>query len=346
MSTSRFHPTPLQGPAIGYGSVLEHLFRLYRTMKKQEKYCAAELPALLASIIPADQFSFSVKDLNRTTKYYQLALNLVCNNIYELTGHRLTAQEHKSILLLSIFCPLFDDLFDDHLLEYAQIKSLINDPENYTPFDTTDRIVHCLYLQLLQLVPRPQQFKELLQQVGYWEQESLKQYNNAIGEEELMEITYQKSFYSVLFCCSVLKHLPDTTFNKIILPLSGLMQLTNDCFDVWKDGQQGLYTIPNRYRDYRKLEALFLSEVSSINTQVAQLAYLKKNKISFLIRTHTLHAMGWMSLQQLKSVGDKPIQELSRKELVCDLDSLQQQIRWVKHLKQLCNQQNSSLKSN
>lgn len=335
--TSRSLPTPVQSPAIGYGSVFRYLFRLYSQMKKQEKYCAEQIPLLLASIIPPDQFSFSAKDIKRSTKYYQLALNLVCNNIYLLTGQRLTAEEHKSILLLSIFCPLFDDLFDDNLLEYAEIKSLISNPENYSPSNATDRIVHRLCLQLLQLVPQPQQFKTLLQEVGHWEQLSLKQFDDTLSEEELMQITYNKSYYSVLFCCAVLKHTPDAAIEKIILPVSGLMQLTNDCFDVWKDTQRGLYTIPNLYRDYGKLEDLFLSEINSINKQVAKLPYDPKNKIHFLIITHTLHAMGWMSLQQLKAVGNKPLNELSRKDLVCDLDSIPQQIRWVKHLRKLCN---------
>ncbi len=50
------------------------------------------------------------------------------------------------------------------------------------------------------------------------------------------------------------------------------------------------------------------SEIASINHQVSLLAYPEKNRKNFLIRVHSLHAMGWISLQQLKVVAaGKPL---------------------------------------
>jgi hypothetical protein len=307
-------------------------------MKQQEQYCKEQIPVLIAAIIPPEQFSFSSKDIQRITKYYQLALNLVCNNLYLLMGHRLSQEEERSILLLSIFAPLFDNLFDEQLLEYHQIEELILHPETYTPANTTDHIVHRLYLQLLEKLPERQVFIQSLQEVGYWEQESLKQFNRDIGEEELTSITYNKSYYSILLFCAVLKQYPGKEIQNVLYPVSGLMQLTNDVFDVWKDTQQGLYTIPTLFRNYVKLENIFLDEISTINHQVSLLPYPKKNRKNFLIRVHALHAMGWISLQQLKVVASsKPLTELSRKELVCDMDSWRQQLKWLKAVRRLCN---------
>ncbi|MBO9633104.1 MAG: class 1 isoprenoid biosynthesis enzyme [Chitinophagaceae bacterium] len=323
---------------ISLFSVIRHLYSLYAQMKKQEKDCKERIPAVIAGIIPPEEFSFSPKEIQRITKYYQLALNLVCDNIYLLTGKKLSDTEHKSILQLSIFVPLIDDLFDEGLLPCEQIMTLISEPEKYTPVHNTDRIAHRLYCQLLDLVPHRERFIRNLTEGVYWENESLKQFDKHIGEEELMRITYNKSYYSILLFCSVLNHYPCEATEAVLYPVSGLMQLTNDVFDVWKDTQKGLYTIPNLYADFGKLESLFLDEISAINTRISSMGYPEKNRKAYLIRTHTLHAMGWMSLQQLKAVAsEKPLRELSRKELVCDLDNIPQQIRWVKHVRQLCN---------
>jgi hypothetical protein len=325
-------------PNISMLTVVRHLLGLHAHMKQQEQYCKEQIPVLIAAIIPPEQFSFSSKDIQRITKYYQLALNLVCNNLYLLMDHRLSQEEEKSILLLSIFAPLFDNLFDEQLLEYHQIEELILHPETYTPANTTDHIVHRLYLQLLEQLPERQVFIQSLQEVGYWEQESLKQFNRDIGEEELTSITYNKSYYSILLFCAVLKKYPGKEIQNVLYPVSGLMQLTNDVFDVWKDTQQGLYTIPTLFRNYVKLENIFLDEIFTINHQVSLLPYPKKNRKNFLIRVHALHAMGWLSLQQLKVVASsKPLTELSRKELVCDMDNWRQQLKWLKAVRRLCN---------
>lgn len=335
MKTTRTGPIH---PGISLLSVVRHLFSLYADMKRQERNCKEQIPALIATIVPADQFSFSAKDIQRITKYYQLAFNLVCNNVYLLKKNSISATEHKTILLLSIFVPLIDDLFDDQLLQYEQIRELISEPEKYTASNNVDRIAHQLYLQILELVPDKDRFVRNLKLGVHWEKESLKQFDKHISEEELTSITYNKSYYSILLFCSVLQEYPCAATEAILYPVSGLMQLTNDVFDVWKDTQKGLYTIPNLYADFGKLEALFLQEISDINSRISELDYPEKNRKEFLIRTHTLHAMGWMSLQQLKTVAaEKPLNELSRKELVCDLDSLPQQIRWVKHVRRLCN---------
>ncbi|QEC42069.1 class 1 isoprenoid biosynthesis enzyme [Pseudobacter ginsenosidimutans] len=319
-------------------TVARHMFSLHRQMKLQEKKCKEEIPALIAAIVPPDQFSFSSKDILRITKYYQLALNLVCENIYLIPEKKLNASEHRNILQLSIFMPLFDDLFDDRLLDYPQIEALITEPEKYTPSNKIDSIVHALYVQLLREIPARDRFIQYLKEGAYWELQSLKQFNSEISEEELTQITYNKSYYSILLFCSVLESWPGAAMEALLYPVSGLMQLTNDVFDVWKDLQKGVHTIPNLYWNYEKLEAVFLNEVRSINTQTARLPYPVNNRKNFLIRTHALNAMGWMSLQQLREVAIlKPFSEASRKELVCDMDSLRQQLRWVGYVRQLCN---------
>jgi hypothetical protein len=322
-------------------SVLRRLFKLHRRLKQQERYCSNQLPALLAKVV-GDDHTFSPRDTQRIIKYYQLSLNVLCDNLYQLTGHTLQADEHKRIVLLSVFLPFFDDLFDEQLLNHQQITALVTAPEAYTPVNKIDSLVKAIYLELLPLVPQRQLFMQQLQEVCHWENESLKQLNDRISEEQLYQITYNKSYYSILLFCAVLDHYPSPEIQKVLYPVAGLMQLTNDAFDVWKDVHNGVYTLPNLYRNYEQLQQQFLLEMAFINHQLQQMPYPVQARQAYAITVHALHAMGWMALEQLKKVTPgvsnvTALKALSRQELVCDLDSMKQQINWARYVRRFTN---------
>lgn len=339
------HNTGLQQhkPAsVSMYSILSRLITLYRQLKKQERYLKDYLPVLLAEVVPDHHQTFSPSQIKRTTKYWQLSLNLICENLYQLTGKKLQESEHKRIVLLSVFGPLFDDLFDDRLLEHEQISSLVTRPEAYVPVNATDQLVKEIYLELLRLSPQRDRFIQHLQELSHWEKASLKQLSNNITEEELYLITYNKSYFAILLFCAVLDHYPGPEILEILYPAAGLMQLTNDAFDVWKDLQNGSYTLPNLYRNFDQLQQQFLADSSLINNKLCQLPYSQKARQRFSITIHSLHAMGWMALEQLKEVtaGISTFAELSalsRKELVCDMDNVKQQLKWLKHVQRFTN---------
>ncbi|WP_207511101.1 class 1 isoprenoid biosynthesis enzyme [Longitalea luteola] len=339
------HHSSLQNhipPSVSYFRILTRMVSLYRRVQSQEKLLKDQLPALLADIVPAHDKLFSAAHIKRITKYWQLALNLVCENLYQLSERQLQASEYKRIMLLSVFGPLFDDLFDDKILQHEQIAALVARPETYVAQNETDLLVTKLYLALLELTPNRQLFVHQLQQVSHWQIASLKQLKDNLTKEELQEITYNKSYYAILLFCAVLDFYPDQQLLEILYPVAGLMQLTNDAFDVWKDVQHGVYTLPNRYLNFEELQALFLSEIALINQKLWQLPYGARNKQSFAITVHSLHAMGWISLEQLKNVTAAistyaELQQLSRKTLVCDMDSWQQKKKWLKQIRQFVN---------
>jgi hypothetical protein len=136
---------------------------------------------------------------------------------------------------------------------------------------------------------------------------------------------------------------------NVLYPAAGLMQLTNDVFDVWKDAHNGVYTLPNQYRNFDRLQQLFLAETAKINQILWQLPYPVKAIQNFAITLHSLHAMGWLSLQQLKNVtvgitSFEELKQLSRKELVCDMDSFPQQIKWLRYIRRFTNYYQAGIK--
>jgi hypothetical protein len=326
----------------GAFSILSRMFLLYRTVKKQERFLNDHLPVFLAKVAPGLHETFSPQHIKRITKYWQLGLNLICENLYHLTGKELHAGERRRIILLSVFGPLFDDLFDDKILDHEQISALVTNPEGYVAINNTDRLITKLYLEILSNTPQRSLFMEQLQAVCLWQKESLKQLNAGITEDELYRITYNKSYYAVLLFCAVLDHYPGPDMREMLYPVAGLMQLTNDAFDVYKDVHNGIYTLPNLYRNFEQLQQHFMAEIASINNKLWQMPYPAKSKQRYAITIHSLHAMGWMALDQLKQVtagihSIAALRSLSRKSLICDMDSFQQKRKWLSHIRRLTN---------
>lgn len=329
-------------PTISNYRILRRMLALYRLVKKQERFLQTHLPELLANVAPEDAQPFSAQHIKRITKYWQLGLNLICENLYHLTEKRLNTEERHRIMLLSVFGPLFDDLFDDKLLGHEQIASLVENPEAYVAVNNTDRLVIKLYLEILKITPQRQLFIDQLKAVFFWQKESLKQLNEQITEEELYRITYNKSYYAVLLFCAVLDHYPGQEIREMLYPIAGLMQLTNDAFDVYKDVTGGVYTLPNLYRNFGQLQQHFMAEITSINDKLWLMPYPARSKQVYAITIHSLHAMGWMALEQLKEVTTginsiAALRALGRKVLICDMDSFQQKRKWLGHIRRLAN---------
>lgn len=327
---------------VGLIKTIRCLSMLRGQLKKQGQYMKTQLPPLLDALAAGQQGQFTTGTVKRITKYWELSLHVICDSLYKLSGKQLSAAEQNRILLLSIFGPLYDDLFDDKILTHEQIAAFTLAPDKHNPASFEEHIVKKIYLQLLEQSPEPARLTRHLYEVFLWQKASLKQMSTEVSQEELYEITYKKSYYSILLFYSILDHYPDAAVLGMTYPMAGLLQLTNDAFDVYKDVHSGIYTIPNLYRNFDQLQQHFMNEVASFNHQLMQLPFVQQAKEIYSITIHALHAMGWMAMEQLKETtrGVSSVEELatlSRQSLVCDMDHFGQQVRWIKNVKRLVN---------
>ncbi|WP_298739236.1 class 1 isoprenoid biosynthesis enzyme [uncultured Chitinophaga sp.] len=327
---------------VGLLKTIRCLCSLRWQLKNQRQYIKQHLPPLLDSLASGGQGQFNTGTIKRVTKYWELSLHVICNSLYKLSGRQLNAAEQHRILLLSIFGPLYDDLFDDSILSHEQIAAFTLHPAQHTPASFEEYVVKKIYLQLLELSPNSKKVTEHLYQVFLWQKESLKQMSPDVSQEELYEITYKKSYYSILLFYSILDHYPNDALLEMIYPMAGLLQLTNDAFDVYKDVHSGIYTIPNLYRNFDHLQQHFMNEVALFNQRLMQLPFVQQAKDYYSITIHALHAMGWIAMEQLRENtrhinSVEELATLSRQSLVCDMDHLRQQLRWIRQVRSLVN---------
>lgn len=321
--------------------VANYILKLNKALRKQQGFFRRHAPAILSS---GHAIEVDSPEYKRLLKYWQLVLNVICSPSYKMRDIRFSEEELWRILLLSIFTPLYDDLFDDGVIGTDAIYQLTVDPENYVPITDKDKALRELYLNLLRQIPNETRFIYILKEGYHWEKESLKQFNETVTEEELRTITYKKSYYSVLLCHAVLNHYPSNAEIEMLYPISGLLQLTNDAFDVYKDTRSGMYTVANLRPDYNKLISEFSNECERINQMLHALPYGKKEKERYGLTVHAMNAMGYMALQQLAQVtgGQSDFQTLKsmpRHQLICDMDSIPQKIKWLRTIQRLHKEQ-------
>lgn len=318
--------------------ILLQLFKLWRTMKRQEPYFEARAQELLEPLL-AEKNRLKPSGLVRIRKYWELSLHVICRSFYQLNGWKLSATEEENILRLSLLSPFYDDLFEEGI-PAERIQSLTADPHGFQPEFPEEKIVCTLYCSILDSLKDPASFKTQFLQVFHWQQRSLEQKHIAVSEAALSAIMIEKSYHSFLLFYRSLERFPSPQELELVRRVAGLLQFTNDVFDVYKDIQHNVYTIPNLYGDYRKLRAWLLNEVHLLNRQIAGLPFPVKGKKKNTITFHAMNAMCLLALEQLeRNTGGKAgidrLRTMRRDELVCDMDGMWMKILWLRKVKKL-----------
>lgn len=319
-----------------------HLFRLYFRMRRQRSGMKKRLRRMLAELSPDTTFTLPDTTFQRMFKYAEIARYAVCGALVRMQGRRMTAGEQTRELLLSIIAPLYDDLFDDQTADLPVIRELTRYPHSHEPRNITEAILREAYIRLLDDSPDPDRIVAQFCDVCHWREASRQQANPLIPEAELYRITYHKSYHSVLLFYTAFDRYPSPAETAMAFPMAGLMQLTNDAFNTWKDIRAGIYTLPILYRRYGRMERRFLAESARFNQALVRLPYPVRRKKEFAQTAHALHAMGLLAVRNLRQVakGTTTVTELAllgRTKLVCDMDNLPKIWTWVLKVRELTN---------
>lgn len=315
-------------PDVPLAETSFHLFRLYFRMRRQRPAMRRRLQDMLMRLWP-EAPSVLPKDLvQRMYKYQEIAQFVVCGALARMQGRELTAAEQTRQALHAIIAPLFDDLCRVRPANYTRIRELANHPAGFDPRNESESLLREAYLRLLAIAANPAAVTAHFRDVCHWRELSSRQEDAAISEAELLRITYHKRYHSVLLLYTAFDRYPAPGETALAFPMAGLMQLTYDVTDIWKDIRAGIFTIPILHRRYGRLEKRFMAESARFNQALSRLPYSAKKKREYAHAVHALHAMGLVAIrhlqQETKGVRDlADLALLGRKRLVCDLDNLQ-----------------------
>ncbi len=242
----------------------------------------------------------------------------------------------KMASCLAAFIALYDDYTDDFDLKHHQILELL---KSDSPRDSRQRLSIFLYKKILEIHPNPTLFKELLEKGGAAQDLSLKQKDVGTSQETLWEITRKKGGYFTLICfAGFIKEFTEAQ-QDYIYELGANIQLLNDTFDVYKDTQAGVSTLPTTSPSIQDYASFYEERISNwLKREIpfhVDAASQSKLRAQFALPLAT----GLICLNQFKELelkfGRFNPQELSRKELICDMDSVSRVLETLQLAKRL-----------
>ncbi len=262
------------------------------------------------------------RPLQKRIFHYLFANSLTTQWFANLLKHNPSRKEKETGYFIAMATPVADYLVDQEKLTAQDIYRII-DKKSSHPWQQ-------LSCQLLENYIKHHPSREVAQQLIYKtlqaQEESLKQRENSIHPDKLKEITWAKGGYALLLYRSALNHpISDTEWNAVF-QLGGLMQLHNDIFDLYRDLQEGIATLPSETKSIDDLSYLYQLEIEKTFHLFEQLSFNRYRKQKFYLLLQLAVQTGHICLQQYRDLEIKygvftPV-EYSRKELVCDMEDL------------------------
>ena len=249
----------------------------------------------------------------------------------------MTNKERMASTCQGAMTGLFDDFFDEERLSENAVEDLIRNPDLFKANTVNENLFLHFYKTALNNTLQPALMQDHLYKVYTAQLLSKEQVLTGLAGERLKEITIRKGAESVLFYRSVFDNPLHNAEEKMLFSLGGLMQLSNDIFDVYKDHKQGIKTLVTTARKINDLRSLFNSILESGIEEAKQVDYPHKNIWKFLgIISIAIFSRCYVCLDQLEKIemkygGEFGPQLYARKDLICDMDTATNKWRSLKY---------------
>ncbi len=303
-------------------------FTVVSFINRQKKYIQKSISPLLDDAKKMADGSLDENDFLKITSYYGLAVPAVLGEAFcALRGKEMTAKERLASTSQGAMTGLGDDFFDKQRLSEAALKDFIETPEIFTGNTASEKLFLQFYKNALANTPQPTQMQEQIARVFHAQLLSKQQDKPDLSYEVIKDITIRKGAESLLYYRTAFDHPLKTGEEKMLYCLGGLMQLSNDIFDVYKDQQNGVSTLITTATKIKELRFLY-SSLLQIGTDAAyRSGYPKKNINKFLgIISIGIFSRSYVCLDQLEKNEKRSgnifsIKLYKRKDLICDMDT-------------------------
>ena len=316
-------------------------FTVIPIIKRQKEFIQKNITPQLEEAKKSSDGSFDENDLKKITGYYGLAVPAILGEAFcALRGKPMTDKERMASTCQGAMTGLGDDFFDKQRLSEAALKDFIERPELFNGNTASEKLFLNFYKAALANAPKPTQMQEQIYRVYHAQLLSKQQAKPGLSYEVIKDITLRKGAESLLYYRTAFENPFKKGEEKMLYCLGGLMQLSNDIFDVYKDHQKGISTLVTTATKIKELRFLY-SALLKIGTEATyKSGYPKKNIRKFLgIISIGIFSRCYVCLEQLEknekrsgSVFD--LKQYQRKDLICDMDTAANKWKSLKyHLK-------------
>jgi hypothetical protein len=259
----------------------------------------------------------------------------ICDAFLHLHNKKTQRDECERLLHYFVCSSVFDNFFDREELSDDDIEKITFDSKNYTATNFNERISLNSHLLILNYVRDREKYLSVLRKEYDVQVASRKQFDVTITNQEIEHITLEKGGNAVLLCSFYLNTQASIHEENCWYKLGNIIQYVNDLFDIYRDLQSGLQTIPNRMQDARTFKIYYQNLIDSLKKEMAAIDVPNKQKLHFTISLMGICALGLIAIEQLiKIQGDNeklpPLHTLTRKELIIDMEKKTNLWQWIK----------------
>ena len=306
--------------------VIKVICFFFRFILKQRKFNDPYLASFLVPFYELYNKELDSATLKKIKAYYCFGVPLVCGVYTRIYGRRISEEERGYAVLGGIATPLIDDFTDNKQLSKEELKSLLSFGERANPGTLEEAIVNRILCRLHENASSPEGFVNAFNHVIEAQIESEKQLRRNLRREEILKITLEKGAWSHILFHYLIREVPSQQAIGVICQMGGVLQITQDIFDIYKDFRDGISTLATTCADFREFEEFYRGECIKFCRMARQLPYNKSDLEFFIILFTNIMARGIVAVRMLSRLQDKsgggvlPYEKLERKQLICDMD--------------------------
>ncbi|MBU2652162.1 MAG: hypothetical protein KKA81_14635 [Bacteroidetes bacterium] len=299
---------------------------LLQDVKRQRKFLHAHVVPVINRYRRDNDGSLDEEDFKKILNYYGFGVPAIVGEaICTLRGRPMTERERLCSTFQGALTGLYDDFFDKTGLSDEQILDMMNHPDSWIPKTALEKLFIEFLKNVYQNLDLPEYFNHYFHKVFLAQQKSLLQTDPGISYDDILEITYDKGGYSLLFYRSAFTIPATVPEENALFRLGSLMQLGNDIFDVWKDSPQGIRTPVTASGKISRLRKIFINKLQDAMNACDEAGFKAENL--FLFRRKFILAISrcFVCMDQLERLeqgtgGVFNPKEYSREQLVCDME--------------------------
>ena len=303
-------------------------FTVISAINRQKEFIQKKISPLLEEAKKTADGSLDENDLKKITGYYGLAVPAILGEAFcALRGKEMTDKERLASTCQGGMTGLGDDFFDKQRLSEAALKDFIERPEHFYGNTASEKLFLHFYKTALAHAPQARLMQEQIYRVFHAQLLSKQQAGAGLSYEVIKDTTLRKGAESLLYYRTAFENPLKPGEEKMLYCLGGLMQLSNDIFDVYKDHQHGISTLVTTAKKIKELRFLY-SALLELGVKAAyKTGYPKTNVRNFLgIISIGIFGRCYVCMDQLlkneKRSGDVfDPKQYQRKDLVCDMDT-------------------------
>lgn len=303
------------------------IYRVMKNISVQQKFLQQNTATILQDALKKTDGSLDTDDLKKINQYYGLAVPAILGEAFcAFRGNPMTLAERWASTSQGAMTGLFDDFFDKDYMSDEAVEKMISHRNDSFIKKSNQQLFDLFYQKALQLAPDKKLMQECLMEVYKAQVASKKQTGNFISKDDLTELTYHKGGSSVVFYRSAFSPAASGKEIKLLYNLGGLMQLSNDIFDIYKDREANIKTLVTETKNIKDIRDLFKTRLHEYYLQAFETGYPNKNVRIFLniisigIFSRCFVCLGQLENNQRTTNHVFDVNKYSRKQLICDMD--------------------------